>query len=304
MSIKNIEEHLDNRPSQCQTPIMGHEEIQLDYTPKSKDALLIMGFEGWGNALDVSSRMIEYLIRKLDANPFGKLNPDQFYTFEKNRPKILIENGLLKQIDPPGGILYEANKKTAGREIVLIKATEPELNWYLFTDSIIHLCQRIGIKTIVTIGSMFDNVTHTDCVISALASCPEVLETAKEKNIHSISYKGPGAIHTILHSEADRKGYRSLSLWCHCPYYLQGTTHFGLLSQLGNFLSSWCGFDLDTEELSITWRDLSMQIQDIIDNNPELRKAIKELRKSKMKYDDNTTGSNKIIRLDHFLKSK
>ena len=279
-------------------------EIELDYIPDSEDALLIMGFEGWGNALDVSSRMVEYLIRKLNAKPFGKLNSDRFYIYDKNRPKIQIENGELKQIDSPGGIIYEANKKTASRDIILINTAEPELNWNLFSDSILHLCKRMDIKTIVTLGSMFDNVTHTEFVISALASSPEILDSLKENNIFPVSYKGPGAIHTVLHSNANEKGYQSLSLWCHCPYYLQGTTHFGLLSHLGNLLSSWGGFELDTEELSITWRDLSIQIQDIIDNNPELRKAIKELRKTSSKYGTNAPESNKIIRLDHFIKSK
>ncbi|MBN2060581.1 MAG: PAC2 family protein [Deltaproteobacteria bacterium] len=283
---------------------MNNETIILDHIPEMEDALLIMGFEGWGNALDVSSRMVEYLVRKLKAKPFGRLNPDLFYSYTKNRPRILIENGLLKEIEPPGGVFYKTSEKSSGQDIILIKATEPDLNWYQFTESIIHLCQKIGVKTIITLGSMFDNVSHTDSLISAIASSAHVLESVCDRKIIPINYKGPGAIHTALHTEAGKKGLQSLSLWCHCPYYLQGTTHFGLLSHLGNFLSSWGGFYLDTEELSITWADLSMQIQDIIDNNTELREAIKDLHKTKIKQGTNTSESTKIIRLDPFLRKR
>ena len=93
----------------------------------------------------------------------------------------------------------------------------------------------------------------------------------------AISYKGPSAIHSTINLEAQKRGLEYLSLWCHCPYYLQGTTHFGLLSHLGKLLSEWCGFNLDTEELSITWRELSKQIQSIIDKNPELQGMIQDV---------------------------
>jgi proteasome assembly chaperone (PAC2) family protein len=46
---------------------MMREAIQLDDLPPMKDPLLIAGFEGWGNALDVSRGMADYMIEKLKA---------------------------------------------------------------------------------------------------------------------------------------------------------------------------------------------------------------------------------------------
>ena len=89
------------------------------------------------------------------------------------------------------------------------------------------------------------------------------LPASKKKDVLSINYKGPSAIHSSLHSETQKRGFKCMSFWCHCPYYLQGTTHLGLLSHLGSLLSSLVSFDMDTEELEIIWRDLSKQIQGI-----------------------------------------
>jgi proteasome assembly chaperone (PAC2) family protein len=54
---------------------MGIEEIQFKELPQLKKPVLIAGFDGWGNALKISSGMAAYLIRKLNAKQFAKLNP-------------------------------------------------------------------------------------------------------------------------------------------------------------------------------------------------------------------------------------
>ncbi|MFC1532655.1 PAC2 family protein [Thermodesulfobacteriota bacterium] len=284
---------------------MFKESIELEYTPDLNDALFIAGFDGWGNALDISSGMVDYLIRKLGAKPFGKINPDRFYRFDESRPFVDIERGLLKKIDPPGGLLYTISGSHIGRDIIILKASEPNLQWYHFIDTILSLCQRAGVKTIISLGGMYDNVLHTDTVISALASSRELLAKIKKNKVLSISYKGPGAIHSTINYEAQKRGFECLSLWCHCPYYLQGTTHFGLLSHLGSILSEWGGFDLNTDELSVTWIELSKQIQRIIDKNPELQGMINDLRKAKIRGSwDATNRQDKIIKLEDFQKSR
>ena len=282
---------------------MIEENIELQFLPELKNGILIAGFDGWGNALDISTGMVDYIILKLKAEPFGKINPDCFFRFDKNRPQIEIDEGLLTSLKPPDGKLYKTDKDITGKDIVILKATEPNLNWFTFINSILSLSQKIGIKTIITLGSMFDNILHTDKIISAVASTPELLESLTQKNVLTINYNGPGAIHSSIQHEAQNKGFQCVSLWCHCPYYLQGTTHLGLLSYLGSLLADWCGFKLDTEELEITWRDLSKQIQDIIDKNPELQSVIDDLKKSKSTWDP-SKKDEKVVRLKDFIKPR
>jgi len=285
---------------------MSNKAIHIDKLPKLKNPLIIIGFDGWGNALDISRGMVDYMVRKLEAKLFGKLNPDLFYRFDENRPLVDIQNGLLKKIFPPGGFFYVVERSRVGRDIILFKATEPNLRWFHFAETILTICKKTGVKTIVSLGSMYDNVLHTDTVISTLASSEELLFSfLKEKKAITIDYNGPGAIHSTIQSEAKNRGVACISLWCHCPYYLQGTTHFGLLSHLGSLLSSFGGFELDTEELDMAWGELSKQIQGIIDKNPELQGMINDLRKAKIKGSwDSAKRHDKIIHLEDFLEPK
>jgi proteasome assembly chaperone (PAC2) family protein len=284
---------------------MSTESVELDHLPKLDNPLFIAGFEGWGNALDISSGMAEYLVRKLEAQPFGRINPDRFYRFDESRPTVDIEDGLLRKVSPPGGDFYATRPGFAERDVIIFKAVEPSTRWYHFVENVLSVCHKTGVNNIISLGSMYDNVLHTETVVSALASSEETLKRLKTRKVTSINYKGPSAIHTVLQNEAQKRGFECMSLWCHCPYYLQGTKHFGLLSHLASLLSSWGGFQLDTSELDTTWKELSKQIKEIIDKNPEVQGMINDLRKAKLKLSmDAVKKTDKIIHLDDVLKTR
>jgi proteasome assembly chaperone (PAC2) family protein len=284
---------------------MSNEAIQIEYLPSLKDPLFIAGFEGWGNALDISRGMVHYLIEKLQGKAFARITPDFFYRFDEHRPLIEVEDGLVKSLTPPGGLLYVVDRAVAGRDLIILKAAEPNLRWTAFAESILDICEKAGVNSMISLGSMYDNVLHTDTVVSAVASSEDLLARLKSQKVIPVNYKWPTAIHSTLLQEARSRGMACASLWCHCPFYLQGTTHYGLLSHLGAFLSAWGGFRLDTQELDTTWKELTKQIQGIIDKNPELQTMINDLRKSKIKGSwDEARRGDKVIHLEDFFKPK
>ncbi len=253
--------------------------------------------------------MVSYLIRKLKAQSFGEINPDLFYRYDESRPLVNIERGNLKSISPPRGSFYAAQTSSDGRGIIILKANEPSLRWFHFADELFSLCGKLGIKTVITLGSMYDAVLHSDRIISGIASNEDHLLKLGQKNVIPITYNGPSGIHSTLHSEGQKRGFQCINLWCHCPYYLQGTTHFGLLSYLGLLLSFLGEFELDVQELEASWKELNRQIQGLMEENPELHAMINGLRRAKvrgswasMKASGKRNG--KIIELRDFLEPK
>lgn len=288
---------------------MIEEGIHIEKLPKLKDPLLIAGFDGWGNALDISKAMVSYLTRKLEAEFFAKMNPDLFYRYDESRPFVNIEDGVLKSVSPPGGSFYFGRSGSKGRDIVILKSNEPTLRWFHFVDELFSLCEKLGVKTIVTLGGMYDNVLHTDRIISGIASSEELFSKLRQKGIIPINYQGPSAIHSTIHFQGLKRGFQCISLWCHCPYYLQGTTHFGLLSYLGSLLSFLGDFQLDTKEIETSWKELKRQIQGLIEKNPELQAMIDEIRKAKVQGSrESMKGAvekgQKVIHLQDFLRPR
>ncbi|MFC1822200.1 proteasome assembly chaperone family protein [Thermodesulfobacteriota bacterium] len=282
-----------------------NEAFEIEQIPELHDTLLIAGFDGWGNALDISRGMVDYMIRKLDAKPFASIKTERFYNFDKNRPVAEIENGLLKSVSPPDGRFFFCERAQAGRDIILLRAAEPSLQWPHFVRAMIELCRLTDVQSLVCLGSMYDEVLHTDMIISALASNPELLAQIDKRLQTTINYNGPSSIQTTLLFEAQKEGFQAMNLWCHCPYYLQGTTHFGLMAHLGGLLASMFGFSLDTKELESVWRELTKQIQSVIEKNPDLQAMISDLRKAKVKGSwDTAKRHDKVIHLEDFLRPR
>ncbi len=283
--------------------------LNIKELPQLDKPLLIAGFNGWGNALNISDGMVRYLIRHFKAQPFAELDPDIFYRYDELRPRVIIENGLLKDFVLPKGSFYSASTDTDQSDIVMLNADEPNIRWMHFVDLLFRLCRQLDVSTVITLGSMYDNVLHTDRTVSGVASSSAMLAQLQKLNINAISYQGPSAIHSIIQSEGTKRGFECLSLWSHCPYYLQGTTHFGILSHLGRLIARLGNFQLDTGTLEENWQTLKEQINTLIESNSELQKLIASLRKEKAlgstaRLDGSAAGNQKIINLQDFLDPK
>ena len=283
--------------------------IHIKKLPQLEKPLLIAGFNGWGNALNISNGMVNYLITHFKAQSFADLDPDTFYRYDGQRPQVIIEDGLMKTFTMPRGSFYSVATGKDQSDIVILNADEPNLCWMQFVDLLFSLCRKLDVSTVITLGSMYDNVLHTDRIISGVASTEAALSQLQKLNVNAISYQGPSAIHSIIQSEGWQRGFECLSLWSHCPYYLQGTTHFGILSYLGRLIAQLGNFKLDTRSLDKNWETLKAQINTLIENNSELQALIANLRKEKAmgstaRLDGNAGGDEKIINLQDFLDPK
>lgn len=288
---------------------MNAQAIYIEEIPHLKNPLLIAGFGGWGNALNVSRGMASYLVRRLGARPFASINPDYFYRYDETRPIVSIKEGDLKSISPAGGSFYAARTGPDERDLVILIADEPNLRWFHFVEELFSLCKKLAIETVITLGSMYDSVLPSDRIISGIASSENLVAKLKHKNVNAIFYEGPSAIHSVVQSEGQKEGFQCISLWSHCPYYLQGATHYGLLAHLGALLAFLGEFQLDVKDLEESWKELNEQIQALIEKKPELRDMIVKLRKAKVRGSWESMKASikkdeKVIDIKDFLEPK
>ena len=283
--------------------------LLLQELPRLHMPVLIAGFDGWGNALNISNGMLAFLIRQFQAEKFASLDSDTFYRYDEQRPVVDITDGELNSLKPPGGSFFAVETDPGQNDLVLLKANEPNLQWYKFTDLIMSISRELHVNIIISLGSMYDNVLHTDRIVSGIASTSARQAQWKKMGINPISYQGPSAIHSIIHAEGIEKGIECMSLWSHCPYYLQGTTHFGMLSYLSELISDILNIKIDNMELQAGWRKLEKQIEALIEDNSEIQALIDNLRKEKLKgsvadLKGAVKSDEKVINLQDFLDPK
>jgi proteasome assembly chaperone (PAC2) family protein len=281
------------------------DELIIEHAPELSQPTLILGFEGWANGGNVAVGMIDYLIQKFGATRFAKIDPDNFYRFDDARPIVKVEAGQLKEVLPLEAPFYSAHEKETRVDLILFKAHEPHLRWFSFVEAVLSLCKQLGVKLIISLGGLQDNVVHTDAIISGFASSEGLLERLKQVQIVPAEYKGPGAIHSLIFQKAKNIGIEGISLWAHCPFYVQGT-HLRVLCRMATVLADLVGAHIDTGELEKGWMQLARQIQHFVDENPELQKVIKEIMKSKTpsQVPVSVNRGGKVIYLDDFFKPK
>ena len=285
---------------------MSDQGIKIKKWPELNRPFLILGFDGWGNVLNIARGAAAYLIQRPNAQFFACLDSDTFYRYDQTRPTIKIKNGVLQQFHPPAGDFFAVRFDGDGHDLIILEADEPNLRWSQFTEELFAFCEKMRVETVITLGSMYDSVLPTDRIVSATATDKALLDKLYSRSVKPINYHGPGSIHSIIHAQAVQKGFSYLSLWCHCPYYLQGVTHFGFVAHLIFLLGYLSNIVIDTTDLDVKWNELSLQIKELIEQDPELQDTIDELRKMKVRGSlANLKASSdkdaKIINLNDFI---
>ncbi len=273
--------------------------------PDLRSPVMVVGLGGWGNALNVAKGSAAYLVRRTEARRFGALKPDAFYRYDENRPTVTIQNGLMHTLRFGHGGLFAARSPDNRRDLLVLVAEEPHLCWDAFSVQLLDIAGAAGASEFISLGSMYDSVLHTDAVLSAIASDADHLKELDALHIRPVSYHGPTAIHSILHRKARERSLKASSLWTHCPYYLEGTTHPGLVAATVGTLTRLLDLEIDTQDLVDEWEKLKKEIQTAIEANPKLQKLIGELRRAKVRGARTNRPikrprGDKIIRLKDF----
>lgn len=114
-------------------------EIRIKEKIELHNSAMIMGLDGWGNAGEVSTFAVKYLVDMLNAKKFGEIPPEKFHDYLIQRPIVSIERGMIQSyISPRNDLFYWVNSK-GGADLVLLLGNEPHLNWAKYTESILEL---------------------------------------------------------------------------------------------------------------------------------------------------------------------
>src|SRR6476661_4113854 len=97
--------------------------------PDLVDPLVIAAFEGWNDAADAASSVIDHLIKVWDARIIGAIDPEEFYDFQVNRPVVGLDELGHRRITWPSTQLAIASPPDLERDVILVRGIEPNMRW-------------------------------------------------------------------------------------------------------------------------------------------------------------------------------
>jgi hypothetical protein len=180
----------------------------------------IAGFEGWNDAGEAASGVINHLGIAWQATPIGAIDPEEFYDFQVNRPVVEIEEGRTQRLIWPTTRLSLARAEPSGlpRDVVLIHGIEPNMRWRAFSDELVAGLADLGVELVIVLGALLAEAAHTRPVpVSVGASSAALIDGS---GLGRTDYKGPTGIVGVLQHLCAAAGIEAVSLWAQVPHYV------------------------------------------------------------------------------------
>ena len=287
------------------------EEILYFEKPNLNKPVLVIGFEGWPNAAEVSSASLQYLVEKLGAKKFASIPVEDFHEFSVSRPVATIKGGRLVELKSPGNHFYYS-KDFYSKDFIFFQGVEPHLRWNLFVDLLFDLAKRFDVSQIFTLGGTYDYIPHTyPPMVSALVNHEDLREKVIQAGLGLTEYTGPISIHTFILESARKKGLKAISLWGHAPHYLQ-TRNIRVVHSVLKSLFRMTEVAVDLSELEKASDIFNLQVSRLVEKDPNLQEIIHKLEEvykqsgqvsSGMKKEEGTK-EDKVIYFEAFLKKQ
>ena len=252
--------------------------IWEDDPPELRSPILVCAFAGWNDAASAASAALEAVAASLESEVVARIDPEEFYDFQVNRPTIRLVEGQTRQIDWPANTLLTVRVPTAERDLVLLSGIEPNVRWRTFAEAILTAAERLGVEMVITLGALIADVAHTRPVpITGLASDADLVE---QLSLSRSSYEGPTGIVGVVHDACRRRELTSASLWAAVPHYVAAVPNPKAALALLRRLEGLTGIAVEASELEDATARFDEQVDRAVSANPEIEELVRNLEEA------------------------
>ena len=192
--------------------------IEIEDVPDLVDPVVIAAFEGWNDAADAASSVIDHIIKVWGARIIGAIDPEEFYDFQVNRPLVGTDERGHRTITWPSTQIAIASPPDLHRDVILIRGIEPNMRWRQFCAELLAAADDLGGQIVVTLGALLADTPHTRPVpVSGTATEPELVDRLK---LEVSTYEGPTGIVGVFQDACGRLDIPAVSYWAAVPHYV------------------------------------------------------------------------------------
>ncbi len=252
--------------------------MEIQQLPDLDRPNVIAAFHGWNDAGQAATTAVRYLTEAWHAEPFAKIDSEDYYSYSDTRPTIKIVDGAQRELTWPANEFFAYAGNDTTPPAVLLIGVEPNLRWKSFASEIVRLAKSLNARRLVTMGSLVMDTAHTRPVpLTGFATDAEVQPRLAARNIARSTYEGPTGIVGVLNDACRREELPTASVWAASPHYLGTTpnpkTALGLLDALDDML----GLHLNLSEMRTVADEFVRQVSLAVSNNGEVQDRIRAL---------------------------
>lgn len=238
---------------------------------------MVCSFQGWNDAGDAASTATGFLAQALAAERFARIDSEEFYDYQANRPHVQIDETQARVISWPSVEILEARAPRAPRDLVIVQGTEPSMRWRSFSALIVDLVEALDVQLVVTLGGLLADVPHSHPVaITGFASDPAMMERL---GLKASSYEGPTGIVGVLHAAFGQAAIPSTSVWASVPHYVAAAASPKAALALLRKLEPLVGVSVDASELEEAAGEYEHQVGLAVQSDPDIQAFVERLER-------------------------
>ncbi|WP_122263116.1 PAC2 family protein [Ornithinimicrobium cerasi] len=248
--------------------------LEFADVPELRDPVVVAAFEGWNDAGESASAVVEHLRAVWGAELVASLDPEDYYDLQVNRPTIVTVGGE-RTLRWPSTRLYVVRDSPLGRDLILVQGIEPSVRWRAFTAEILDFCLDQGATLMVTLGGLLADVPHTRPIPVSMTTEDQAL---REQGIAERStYEGPTGIVGVLSELAHRRELPTVSAWAAVPHYAGGPPSPKATLALLSALEELLGCVIDDDEVAEAARAWERGVDELAASDEEVAEYVASL---------------------------
>ena len=273
---------------------------------KIDSPVLVVATEGWldaGNAVTIAVSILasdnnsEYSRRILSQNNLPAIatidlapnetgfsdvriiatfDDDFFLDRRARRPVIQITDGVSEAPMWPATHML-AGKDLDGRDICYLIGPEPDFHWNEFVNSVLSICNDLGVRMAVGLGAFPAPVPHTRPVRLAATAQSNYSDLARKIGVVRGTIQVPSGIWGILEHAIPDLSIPAIGLWARVPHYVASMSFPPASLALVNGLCEVANLSLPTNSLMTASDKTLNRINDMMNRSEEHSKMVQDL---------------------------
>ncbi|WP_436699662.1 PAC2 family protein [Nocardioides sp. BYT-33-1] len=192
--------------------------MEIETIPELVRPVVIAAFEGWNDAAESATAVVDHLMKVWDAKVVAAIDPEDYYDFQVNRPTVGIDENGFRKLTWPSTHIAVASPPDLDRDVILVRGIEPNMRWRQFTGEILETIDELGAELFVTIGALLSDSPHTRPIpVSGSATEADLMDRLA---LEQSTYEGPTGIVGVLQDACARVDIPAVSYWAAVPHYV------------------------------------------------------------------------------------
>ncbi|WP_238407724.1 PAC2 family protein [Pimelobacter simplex] len=192
--------------------------MEIETVPELVRPVVIAAFEGWNDAAESATAVVDHLMKAWDARVVAAIDPEEYYDFQVNRPTVGIDENGFRKLTWPSTHIAVASPPDLDRDVILIRGIEPNMRWRQFTAEILAAIDDLGGELFVTLGALLSDSPHTRPIpVSGSTTEADLMDRLV---LEQSTYEGPTGIVGVLQDACARVDIPAVSYWAAVPHYV------------------------------------------------------------------------------------